>query len=111
MLHVAVGQRAIRGLEGQAHRKADRTLGHALALIAIEERDRSQRSGLPVAGRSNGAMNDLGGQGLGYDDRQIADDKRMARQLPHPFIVERRELAKAIEVELGHEHAVLPGCA
>ena len=37
-------------------------------------------AGTSRAGRLNGATNDLRRQGVGDDDRQIADDERMARQ-------------------------------
>jgi hypothetical protein len=37
LLDFAVDQRAIGGLERQAHRQTDAALRHALALVAIEE--------------------------------------------------------------------------
>ena len=108
LLHFGVGQRAIGRLERQPHRQADRAVRHALALIAIEEADADERRRHVAAGRLNGATNDFRRQGIGDDDREIADDERMPRQRPRR--VARASCARAperVEIQLGDEHAIL----
>ena len=64
LLHFRVRQRAIGSLKGQPHRDADRTLRHAFALVAIEERDGGERRRRVASGRLNGATNGFGRQGI-----------------------------------------------
>ena len=68
-----------RRLERQPQRQADFAVRHALALVAIEEPD-ARPAASPPRRRLNGATNDLGRQGVIDDNREIADDERMARQ-------------------------------
>ena len=70
--------------------------------------DADERRRHVAAGGQNGATNDLGRQGVGDDDRQIADDERMPRQRPRR--VARRRAARADSAsrsQLRDEHAIL----
>src|SRR5262249_18777600 len=60
LVHVGVDQRAIGCLKRQPHRKTHCAVRDALALIAIEERQRDERRGEIARGVENGATNDLG---------------------------------------------------
>ena len=81
LLHLGVGQRAIGAWNVS---RTDR-LTAAVRHCPCPDSDRKTRSptsgaGDRVAGRLNGATNDFRRQGIGDDDREIADDERIPRQ-------------------------------
>ncbi len=76
-LHLVVGQRAIRRAERQPKRQADAAFRNALALIPIELCDRHERG---RGRRTDSATNGSGRQGFIDEDRDVADDRRKARQ-------------------------------
>ena len=106
LLHFRVGQRAIGDLKRQPHRNADRTVGDALALIAIEELDAGKRRGGIASGRLNGATNDFRRQGIRDNDRQIAHDEGMARKGSRRVARPSARLVEQIEAQLGNVHAI-----
>src|SRR5206468_2878323 len=107
LLYFRVGQRSIGGLEGQTNRKTDGAVRNALALITIEEANLDERRGQTAARGLNGATNDRGRQGVGDDDREIADDGWVARQRLRRITGRHALPRELVEVELSHHHAVL----
>src|SRR5476649_1899600 len=106
LLHFGIGQRAIR-LERQPDRQAHGALRDALALIPIEEAHRAERRRQIAAGRPNGAMNDFRRQGVRDDDREVADDERMARQRARGVGGLGARPLDQIEIGFRDEHAIL----
>ena len=82
-------------------------VGHAFALVPIEDAQRRERRRQIATGRQNGATNDFRRQGIRDDDREIADDERMTRQRPRRVARRDARPLEQIEIQFGDEHAIL----
>ena len=97
LLDFAVGQRAVRRLEREPECQTDFAVRHILALISIELAHVDERRG---GCRSDRATNGFGRQGVGDENRDIADDEWMTRKRLRESGRRRGGRGKSIEIQL-----------